>query len=170
MAGATGERVRNLHAALRWALESGEADLGLWFGGALAEFWYMSENLAEARRWLEAALANGEGAWPTPARTRALVRAGWIAWEQGDYDGSAALSEASLALSRELGDEAGAVAALSNLGWAALLGDDLDRASAYSEEAVELAQGLDLRRVRQDRQPPRHHRRAAVRGSRSPLR
>ncbi len=132
----------NLRAALSWALDRGEVDLGLWFGGALAEFWYMSGNLSEGRRWLEAALTKSGDAPPTPARTQALVRAGWIAWEQGDYRGSVALSEASLALSRELGDEAGAVAALTNLGWAALLADDLDRASAPAEEAIALGRAL----------------------------
>jgi predicted ATPase len=112
----------NLRAALEWALERGETELGVWFGGALAEFWYVSGHLSEGRRWLEAALASSSDAPPTPARAKALARAGWIAWEQGDYARSVALSQESLALSRELEDEAGAVAALSNLGWAALLG------------------------------------------------
>nr|MBA3472253.1 AAA family ATPase [Rubrobacter sp.] len=132
----------NLRAALTWALERGEADLGLWFGGALGEFWYMSGHLGEGRRWLEAALANSDDAPPTPARTKALARAGWLAWEQGDYERSVALSQASLALSRELEDEAGAVAALSNLAWAAFLGNDLEKASALTEEAVTLGRAL----------------------------
>jgi predicted ATPase/DNA-binding SARP family transcriptional activator len=132
----------NLRAALRWALERGETELGLWFGGALGEFWYLSGYLSEGRRWLEAALANSGEAPPTPARAKALARAGWIAWEQGDYERSVALSEASLALSRTLGDTAGAVAALSNLGWAALLANDLERASVLAEEAVTLGRAL----------------------------
>jgi non-specific serine/threonine protein kinase len=132
----------NLRAALGWALDKGEMDLGLWFGGALGEFWYMSGNLGEGRRWLEAALAKSVGAPQTPARSRALLRAGWIAWEQGDYEDSVALSEESLAQSRELGDRAGSVAALSNLGWAALLADHPRRASALAHEAVELARTI----------------------------
>jgi predicted ATPase/DNA-binding SARP family transcriptional activator/DNA-binding CsgD family transcriptional regulator len=132
----------NLRAALGWALERGETELGLWFGGALGEFWYLSGYLSEGRRWLEAALASCPDAPPTPARAKALARAGWIAWEQGDYGRSVALSEESLALSRELEDEAGAVAALSNLAWAALLGNDLGLASALAEEAVTLGRAL----------------------------
>ena len=131
-----------LRAALEWALESGESELGLWFGGALGEFWYLSGHLSEGRRWLEAALASSSDAPPTPARAKALARAGWIAWEQGDYERSVALSEQSLALSRELEDEAGALAALSNLGWAALLGNDLTLATALGEEAVTLGRAL----------------------------
>jgi non-specific serine/threonine protein kinase len=130
----------NLRAALKWSLESGEAELGLWFGGALGEFWYMRGYLSEGRRWLEAALAND--AARAPARTKALARAGWIAWEQGDYERSIALSKKGLALSRELGDRAGAAAALSNLSWAALLGDQLDRAAALAEEAATLERSL----------------------------
>ena len=132
----------NLRAAHEWALEGGETELGLWFGGALGEFWYLSGHLSEGRRWLEAALASSSDAPPTPARARALERAGWLAWEQGDYGSSVALSEESLALSRELEDEAGTVAALSNLGWAALLGNDLGLATALSEEAATLARAL----------------------------
>ncbi|HJQ30342.1 MAG TPA: LuxR C-terminal-related transcriptional regulator, partial [Rubrobacter sp.] len=133
----------NLRAALSWALERGEVDLGLWFGAALGESWYMSGNLSEGRRWLEAALAKSGDAPPTPARIKALLRAGWIAWEQGDYEGSVALSEESLMLSRGFGDEAGTAAALSNLGWAALLVSDLERASALAEEAVALGRAMD---------------------------
>jgi predicted ATPase/DNA-binding SARP family transcriptional activator/DNA-binding CsgD family transcriptional regulator len=132
----------NLRAALSWALERGEVDPGLWFGGALAEFWYMSGNLGEGRRWLEAALAKCGDASPTPARIKALVRAGWIAWEQGDCVSSVAMSEEGLMLSREIGDMTIEIAALTNLGWAALLSDDLERASALAEEAIALGRTL----------------------------
>lgn len=132
----------NLRAALEWTFESGDVEQGLWFGGALAEFWYVSGRLGEARRWLEAALANGEDAPPTPARTKALARAGWISWEQGDYARSIILSRECLTLARALGDEACEVAALSSLGWATLLGDHLDRAATLSEEAMALARRL----------------------------
>jgi predicted ATPase/DNA-binding CsgD family transcriptional regulator len=131
----------NLRAALSWALESGDAELGLRLSGALGEFWYMRGYLSEGRRWLEATLANGD-VLPVSARTRALARAGWIAWEQGDYERSVALSEESLALSRELGDTAGA-AALSNLAWAALFQNELERASTFAQEAVTLRRAVE---------------------------
>ena len=133
----------NLRAALSWALERGEVDLGLWFGGALAEFWYMGGNLGEARRWLQTALHDNGGRPQTPARTAALLRAGWIAWEQGDYEGSSALSGEALALAREAGDEAATGAALSSLGWVALLQRDLGTASALAGEALTLGRALD---------------------------
>jgi non-specific serine/threonine protein kinase len=133
----------NLRVALSWALKRGESDLGLWFGGALAEFWYMGGNLGEARRWLETALQDSNDTPPTPARTKALLRAGWIAWEQGDYEGSSALSEEALALAREAGDEGCACAALSSLGWVALLRRDLGGASTLAGEALTLGRNLN---------------------------
>src|SRR5215207_1666411 len=128
----------NLRAALSWALgQEEETELGLRLGGALGEFWHLRGHLSEGRRWLQAGLAKGE-ATLTAARARALARAGYIAWEQGDYAHSVALSEESLTLSRKLGDAAGAAAALYTLGWAAMFGDQVERALVLIEEAITL--------------------------------
>jgi len=128
----------NLRAALSWALgQEEETELELRLGGALGEFWHLRGYLSEGRRWLQAGLAKGE-ATLTAARTRALARAGYIAWEQGDYPHSVALSEESLTLSRKLGDATGAAAALYTLGWAAMFGNQIERASALIGEAITL--------------------------------
>ena len=128
----------NLRAALGWALARGEAELGLQLAGALGEFWQMRGHLSEGRSWLQAALEGASEA-SEPARARALAWAGWIAWEQGDYERSVTLSEESLALSRKIGDETGAALALMILGLALMRrGDEVGRASAALEEAVAL--------------------------------
>src|SRR5215212_8082770 len=127
----------NLRAALSWALRQKEAELAPRLGGALGEFWHLRGHLSEGRRWLQAGLAKGE-ATLTAARAKALARAGYIAWEQGDYAHSVALSEESLTLSRKLGDAAGAAAALYTLGWAAMFGDQVERALVLIEEAITL--------------------------------
>jgi predicted ATPase/DNA-binding SARP family transcriptional activator/DNA-binding CsgD family transcriptional regulator len=103
----------NLRAALSWFFERGEAEANLRLAGALGEFWRVRGYLREGLWWLEAALGAGP---PTPARVNALVHAGWISWECLDFERAAAFSEEALALSRELGDKAGAAAALYHLG------------------------------------------------------
>lgn len=103
----------NLRAALSWFFERGEAEASLRLAGSLGEFWRVRGHLREGLWWLEAAL---EASPPSPARVKALVHAGWISWEAVDFERSAAFSEEALALSRELGDRAGAAAALYHLG------------------------------------------------------
>ena len=88
-----------------------------------------------------AVLAKAKGSSMT-ARAKALSWAGWLAWEQGDYELSIAFSGESLALFRELGDEAGAAGAPYNLGMAALFQTEFERASATLEETLTLQRAL----------------------------
>jgi DNA-binding CsgD family transcriptional regulator/tetratricopeptide (TPR) repeat protein len=96
----------------------------------------MRGHLSEGRRWLEAALANRDA--PEAARAKALSQAGYIAWEQGDYERSVTLSEESLTFSRKLGDKPSAATALYTLAWAALFSNELEQASTLAEEALKL--------------------------------
>lgn len=130
----------NLRAALSWSLERGKTELGLRLSGTLGEFWYTCGHLDEGRRWLEAALANG-GSAPASTRIKALAGAGYIAWEQGDYDRATQLGEEGLALSRESGDRSGVAAALLTLGTVALHRNECEQASALLEEALGLRRG-----------------------------
>ena len=125
----------NLRAALSWLLEQGEGELALRLSGALGEFWHVRGHLEEGRRWLEATLARGDDA---PARVKALLHAGWIAWEQVDYERSEALGEEALALAREQGDSAATARALYIQGAPTLYQLDFDGAAALFEEAARL--------------------------------
>jgi predicted ATPase/DNA-binding SARP family transcriptional activator/DNA-binding CsgD family transcriptional regulator len=129
----------NLRAALSWLLEQGEGELALRLSGALGEFWHVRGHLEEGRRWLEATLARGDDA---PARVKALLHAGWIAWEQVDYERSEALGEEALALAREQGDRAATARALYIQGAPTLYQLDFDRAAALFEEAARLQRGV----------------------------
>jgi predicted ATPase len=60
----------NMRAALSWAIERGEAELGLRFASALRWFWYARGHYGEGRGWLEQALATGG---QTRVATRARV-------------------------------------------------------------------------------------------------
>ena len=136
----------NFRAVLGWALESGEADLGLRLAGALGEFWHTHGPLSEGRRWLEMCLSEEDGASSPYARAKALNEAGWITVFQGDE--GTALLEVSLALFKELGDKAGIASALANLGQAAGLYGDIGRVSALREEAEALRrEPLDPRAI-----------------------
>jgi predicted ATPase/DNA-binding SARP family transcriptional activator/DNA-binding CsgD family transcriptional regulator len=124
----------NFRAALSWTMEQGEAELGLRLSTALVEFWHLHVHHTEARRWLEGALAE-EGAAPS-ARMKALERAGFLAWEQGDYERAVALGEEGLVLARRFGDDARAAAILVSLGGVAMSRMEVDKASMLLEEAV----------------------------------
>lgn len=127
----------NFRAALSWALENGEVDLGLRLGGALGDFWHVRGYLNEGRQWLEDALAN-QDASSAFAQVRALAHAGYLAWAQIDYERATALSEEGLARSRELGDEAGSAAALFVLGLVKMFQKRFEEASTLFEESLAL--------------------------------
>jgi non-specific serine/threonine protein kinase len=130
----------NFRAALSWALERGEVELGLRLGGALGEFWYLSGHLGEGRRWLESTLTAGAGGSES-ARAKALIWAGsmrWILREQDDYERLTDLGEEGLALYRRLGNDAEVALALQTLAYAESQRNRLERATALAEEAIRL--------------------------------
>ncbi len=140
----------NLRAALARATRRGPgrldgvpmAALGLRLATALVMLWHIRGYWHEGRRWLEAALVMAARA-PALLRAKALNAAGWLAWDQGDYDRAGALSEEALALSRVLGDPwsiGWSTGRLSHVRW---MQGRYDEAAALAEEAVSLFRGLD---------------------------
>jgi DNA-binding CsgD family transcriptional regulator/Tfp pilus assembly protein PilF len=125
----------NLRVALGWSLEQGDDELGLRLGGALVWFWYTRGYLSEGRQWLEAGLAANDAA-SAPVRAKALMGAGWLAEEQGDYEPAKAAYEVSLDICRELGDEKGVADSLGRLGSVALSKGDYGRAVRLLEESL----------------------------------
>jgi non-specific serine/threonine protein kinase len=94
----------NFRAALSWALDRKEAELGLRLSAALGGFWFIRGHFSEGHLWLKKTLENSS-ATAEPARAKALTYSGWLAWERGDYEQSKRFSEEALTLSRNLGDK-----------------------------------------------------------------
>jgi predicted ATPase/class 3 adenylate cyclase len=128
----------NLRTALRWALERGEAELGLRTASAVWDFWHYWAEVREGIAWLESLLALPAAAAPTDARARGLDALGGLVYWQGKPDRAWDLYEEAVAIRRELGDDHALADALFETAWAAAAAYDLDRARARAEQAREL--------------------------------
>ena len=127
----------NIRAALRWAVDRGDADRAQTAAGALWRFWQQRGHLAEGLRWLEEVLAMPSGQGRTAARAKALAGAGGVAWWV-DRRGSRARYEEALAIERELGDPARLAQALYNQAFAVADEHDLESAPRLLEESLAL--------------------------------
>lgn len=128
----------NLRAALSWAIEQGEAELGLRLAGALRWFWSMRGYLSEGARRLEEALAKG-GAATADARAGALFGLGLILKGQGELERAQTCLEEALALFEELGDRRCVADSLAYLGWVNYYRDDVAQATLHFEKSLEVA-------------------------------
>jgi predicted ATPase/class 3 adenylate cyclase len=140
----------NLRRAFDWAVETGQADIGLRTATALWRFWQLRGPMGEGRRTLDRLLAL-PGSSPG-TRARALGAACGLAWWDGDYELTRGHAEEALRLSREIGDRDEEVEARYNLGrallWSGLLGNswDVDRAEDLFVQSQNLAEELGDRR------------------------
>jgi predicted ATPase/class 3 adenylate cyclase len=127
----------NLRAALRWALEEEESDIGLRIAAPLWRFWHYWTHLREGRGWLESLLELPGASPPSPGRAKALSALAAVVYWQGDAERSAALYEEALEIHRGLGDEGQIAEALLNTAWAAAARDDVRGAIERAEEALD---------------------------------
>jgi non-specific serine/threonine protein kinase len=128
----------NLRAAIGWAIDQGDAALGLRFARALRLFWFMRGYLTEGRERLAQILELG--AISDHARAQALDCAGFLARYQGDYAAAGRLIGESLAIWRSLEHSQGIADSLSNLGYVTLHQGDYQAARALYEESLGLHQ------------------------------
>src|SRR5262249_7865837 len=131
----------NLRAALNWAAESGEAEVGLRTASALWRIWQMRAADVEGREHLDRLLANGSGS--SSIRAIAQSRAAGLAYYQGDFHAARRYFESSLRVFRELGDDFNMFSCLDHLILVTLSEGDADAARALAEEVLEMARRMD---------------------------
>ena len=140
----------NFRSAVSWAVQSGEAELGLTLGIALRDYWRLGGHVREGVRWLGELLKLPGSAGRTLVRARALTAMAnlhaWIA----DPEAHLRFAEEALAVYRELGESREIAAAVADLGWAQLQVGRLDLARTNLEEARELNTRLGNRRPAAD--------------------
>ncbi len=126
----------NIRAALEWSIgQPGAGEYGLRLASAVWQFWYMRTYITEGRRWLERALAGGDGE-AAALRADALNGAGCLALVQADEEGAQMLLDESLRYARRAGDHVAEARALTNLATiAAEQGRYEDALSMYEESA-----------------------------------
>ncbi len=132
----------NLRAAMRWYLAREDQDGALALAAASSAFWLSRGHLTEGRRWLEQALALGDGP-PTTDRAQASIAAGLLAYHQADYAVAAMHLQRGLDQSRARGDEADVARALAALALARTRAGDLAPALHLAEEALDAYRRLE---------------------------
>ncbi|MCX6046281.1 MAG: tetratricopeptide repeat protein [Chloroflexi bacterium] len=130
----------NLRAAYKWLVAVDPAG-ALRLAGALKEFWYLRGYFNEGRQWLTQALAREPA--PSAARALALLAAGQLAQNQGDYTVALPLIEESIALYRQLDDLPGVAEALRECGWVVYNMHLPQRTIDLFEESLQLFRALD---------------------------
>ena len=131
----------NFRAALAWALEQGEAEMGLSLASALEPLWWLGVLEGEGRRWLQRALASGISTGSTP-RTKALAVAGLLAAEQDDHAAAAALATEGLDLARRHDDRFGIANATYVLGTLAINRGEETEARTHLDESLAIVREL----------------------------
>ena len=121
----------NIRAALGWALDAGEAEIGLTIGSALWRFWQLRNHELEARERLEELLALGSGSARTRAKAQTMV--GSLSFVLGEFETARRVLQESLRVHRRLGDTR---MIASTLGLLAVTSGDPDSALALSREVA----------------------------------
>ena len=126
----------NLRAALTWATEEDEADIGLRIGAPLWRYWQLRGLDSEGRERLERLLALHSGS--EEARAVALARTASLAFVKGDHEAVRRYGDASLPVLRRLRRRGALAGTLGLMATSALALGDLDRARALAEESLDV--------------------------------
>jgi tetratricopeptide (TPR) repeat protein len=125
----------NLQAALSWAADRGDAEMGLRLVSGIWKFWWVHRHLAVGRDWIERIVAL-PGHVPPTLRIEARYAAGSMALGQRDYEAAWGHGEEGLALARHVNEAYFLPSMLFLLGNIARSRHDYDHAVALYEEAL----------------------------------
>jgi predicted ATPase/class 3 adenylate cyclase len=126
----------NFRAALTWAIETGDAALGLVLGHALWRYWQQRGHLREGRETFDRLLALPTAQERGPNRARGLTGAAGIAYWQNDYAAASAWYAEAEGIIRTLDDPVWLADALYNSGTIAALTGDMDSVTAKLGEGI----------------------------------
>ena len=126
--------LRNLHSAIEWSLERGQAEEVFAIGSGMFPFWSTFGYVRQARCWLEQALESS--AQTETRRGHGLMALGELALGEGDLEAAKQANEASLAFFRRLDDPLGIAVNLTQLSDIALLEGDRETARSFAEESA----------------------------------
>ena len=133
---------QNLRAAFRWALETGEADIGLRTAAPIWRFWHYWGTLREGQRWLEALLELPNAAADSSLRARALISQAGIVYWLGRIDRAEGLYQEALEIQRALNDQRGYAETLEAGSWAAIGRGDFPSGASRAAQARERYRAL----------------------------
>jgi hypothetical protein len=127
----------NLQVALRRALDTQDAELGLRLASTLQFVWkWRGVAAGEGRPWLEELLALPGADRPTPARAVALGTAADLAWMRGDYTAAERYYSQADPLARRLGEPGILTSVLGGRGMQAQQRGDYESARAFWQESL----------------------------------
>jgi predicted ATPase/class 3 adenylate cyclase len=127
----------NLRAALRWALEAGEPDIGLRTASAIWRYWHYWGVPREGRDWLQKLLEHPAASSATAIRAKGLSALASLLYWLGDMTRAAELYAEALAIYRDLGDEARITETIEAMAWIAVGLGDIEGAMSRAHEAME---------------------------------
>jgi predicted ATPase/class 3 adenylate cyclase len=116
----------NIQAALRWAIDTGNAPPAQRICASVWRFWQRKGLIVEGRWWVGQVLGLAAAGERTSARAGALAALGSLAYWAGDIENTRKAYEESLEIYQEVGDELGIAIGTYNLAFPQLLAERTD--------------------------------------------
>ncbi len=131
----------NFIAAIDWSVNNENIEKAGLIATALGEFWSTAGHYSTGIRLIKNILQSS-GTLTRSLERKLLFWIGVFKWSQGDYEKAKKYSEESLAISKEIGDKKGIVAAMNSLGSIAYYQGDYEQDKKYSEESLVISKEI----------------------------